>query len=120
MLRRTRGLDLVRSRSESFELVRVWHTLNVLYNMGKRDQIYSELPDNDPKVGKPDPDFVRRLFGARIVGALDSTLDDKFKILDGSEDGKYRDLAEILETLSGEQRGTVQTLLKDTGKRLKN
>ena len=94
--------------------------LYVLHNMGKRDQIYSELPDSDPKVGKPDPDFVRRLFGARIVGALDSTLDDKFKILDGSEEGKYRDLAEILETLSDEQRGAVQTLLKDTGKRLKN
>ena len=54
------------------------------------------------------------------MGSLDSTLDDKFKILDGSEEGKYRDLAEILKTLSDEQRGTVQTLLKDTGKRLKN
>ena len=97
-----------------------WPHSNVLHNMGKRDQIYSELSDNDPKVGKPDPDFVRRLFGARIVGALDSALDDKFKIFDGSEEGKYRDLGEIPETLSDEQRGAVQTLLKDTGKRLKN
>ena len=89
---------------------------DVLQNMGKRDQIYSELPDTAQTVGKPDPEFIRRLFGARIVGALDSTLDDKFEILDGSGDEKYRDLAEILATLSDEQRAAVQTLLKDTGK----
>lgn len=55
--------------------------------MGKRDEIYSDFSENgyptDPLEKK---EFAVDLFGARLVGAIESVLEDKMKIIDGIDE----------------------------------
>ena len=84
--------------------------------MSKRDSIYKELANFDDDYLSDDPDFITRLFGARLVGALDSTLEDKFNLIEGEGEEKLQEMVKILSSLSDEQKLAVKQLLKLMGK----
>lgn len=84
--------------------------------MSKRDQIYTEFSDNGyPDDPEEKEEFAARLFGARMVGAMDSVLDDKMAILfEGKGDARHKELISQLETMDLPQKKAVAQLVKDS------
>ena len=83
--------------------------------MSKRDKIYQEFSENgyptDPEEKK---EFAARLLGARLVGALDSVLEDKLKVLKGTETENNNPNYKAIRTLNDDQKEAVEALLKDS------
>lgn len=82
--------------------------------MSKRDNIYEKAltyyeMDNFPV---DDKKFIIKLFGARLVGAMDAHLENAFEILEGKDNINYK-LKTKLSTLGDAQKVAVKELLKE-------
>ncbi|WP_109832273.1 hypothetical protein [Reichenbachiella versicolor] len=85
--------------------------------MSKRDSIYDQASEylENGSLPTDDPEFITRFFGAKLVGAMDSNLENAFKTLDG-EDNVNHDLKTQLSTLDHDQKAAVKELLEENAK----
>lgn len=85
--------------------------------MSKRDRIYEEFSENgypdDPEKKKV---FAARLLGARLVGALDSVIEEKIKQINGEASESENQFVQDLKDIDPNQRKAVEALLIDTVK----
>ncbi len=73
--------------------------------MSKRNKIYNKLSEYDSdNLPIDDKNFITKLFGARLIGAMDNNLKESFQKLDR------------LSTLNEEQKLEIKEILKDNSK----
>jgi hypothetical protein len=92
--------------------------------MGKRDEFWEQVPEGrDGQIRWPeDPDeraaLVRGVFGAKVIGALESVLADQLAVVDGVPPEPSPDYQKevarrrLFETMSDEQRMEIRRLLR--------
>lgn len=78
--------------------------------MSKRDNIYTEFAENGyPENPEKKREFATRLFGAKVVGAMESVLEDKMKIVDGL--GGKSENYNFLSKLDQKDKNELKSLL---------
>lgn len=89
-------------------------------HLSKRDKFWADVPTNpDGDVAWPkDQDECRELasdiVGARVIGAIESILEDKLRVAAGEADDAEEDAArgEVFASMNDEQRAAVEGLLR--------